>query len=290
LKKTVEKVKYTENDKEFTVEVTVYEPLGESSKPPLGMIYIHGGGMAFLDGRGTMEWGSAIHATQGCIAATVHFTNSTEAAFPRGRNDCVAAIQWFCKTYTTSGVCLYGESGGGNLGLSSALQLKELGQMDLIDALYLSCPYLHPGYGCPEEFPEDVKQSEDEFGLDAAYAGDPESKRIWSFLVRGFFQLYTPDEDWKNKFAWPYFCEVEDFKGLPPTWIVSNECDSIKDLGKQCWKKLCMAGVKAFHKEISGTFHYSQCYDELHHIFELASMRTALEQVLVQKARAKAMA
>jgi len=275
LKKTVEKVTYKEDGEEFTVEVTVYQPPKTSGKPPLGMIYIHGGGMAFLDGRKQLEWNPAFHAMEGCISATVHFTNSTEAPFPRGRNDCVAAIQWFCKTYSTKGLCVWGESGGGNLSLSSALKLKELGEGDLIDVLYLSCPFLHPGKGCSEAIPEDIKRSEDEFGQQTAH---------WGHCARAMFNLYTPGEDGKNKFAWPYYCEVEDLKGLPATWVVSNECDTLRDQGKQLWKKLVLAGVTAYHTELSGTYHYSQINDQLYNSFFLGTMRSALNAVVAMKA------
>jgi len=284
LKKTVEKVTYKEGDEEFTVEMTVYQPAKKSGQPPLGMIYIHGGGMAMLDGRKQMEWTPAFHAMEGCISATIHFTNSTEAPFPRGRNDCVAAIQWFCKKYSVKGLCLYGESGGANLCLSSALQLKEVGQENLIDVLYLSCPYIHPGNGCASEaIPEDIKRSEDEFG----HSGNPDH---WShFFSRALFNLYTPgEEDWKNKFAYPYCCEVEDLKGLPATWVVSNECDTLKDQGKQLWKKLVLAEVSAYHSELSGTFHYSQGHDQLFNAFFQGTMRSALKAVLAAKAHTQA--
>merc|ERR1719325_504792 len=128
-------------------------------------IYVHGGGMAFLDGKGALEWTPCNYAIDGHIGATVHFTNSTEECYPRGLNDTISAIKYLVATYKdkVKGICLHGESGGGNLIVAAMLKMKqEEPDKDYVDCMYVECAFLYPIQAISEEIfptPEDIRGS-----------------------------------------------------------------------------------------------------------------------------------
>jgi len=98
-------------------------------------------------------WGKII-AAQGVAVAMVDFRNCLTASsapevepFPAGLNDCVAGLKWLHANAAQLGVdaghiIVAGESGGGNLTLATGLQLKQDGDLSLIQGLYALCPYI----------------------------------------------------------------------------------------------------------------------------------------------------
>jgi len=276
---------------ELSCECTVFEPLQDAENKFL-FIYIHGGGMAIFDGKGVFEWGSALYSMEGHIAAIVHFTNSVDECYPRGLNDTISAIKFLSNKYKdqVKGICLHGESGGSNLIVAAMMKLKqEEPEKDYVDCLYISCPYLYPTYGLDEKTfatPEDINGSMDEFV--------EEIKGNSEFISRSFFLSYKgPDKDevefLHDKFAWPYFASEEDFKNFPPTYIMSNECDILKDVGLRFYRQLIAAGVQSYHSEEAGTFHGSEGFENFYGQMIKQRRETFLSLVLDQKAeKAKA--
>jgi len=276
----------------LSCECTVFEPI-EDAKNKFMFIYVHGGGMAIFDGKGVLEWGPCHYAMDGHIGASVHFTNSTEECYPRGLNDTISAIKYLVATYKdkVKGVCLYGESGGANLIVSAMMKMKQQEpDKDYVDLLYVECPSIYP-INLPEIFatPEDIKGAIHEFA-------EENPTHTMACLHRGFFLCYKgPDRDevefFQDKFAWPYFATEADFKNFPMTYVQSNECDQLKDIGLRFYRQLVNAGVKAYHTVEAGTFHASDKQDMLY--FKLISKRreTLLKAVMDQKAeQAKAAA
>jgi len=262
---------------ELTCECTIYEPL-EASENQLMFIYIHGGGMFMFDGKGMMEWDAAKYAIAGHIGVIVHFTNSTVEPYPRGLNDVCSAIRYAHKKFKPSGVCLYGDSGGANLVTAATMKLTQNGEQ-LVDCIYVSCPYLHPILGIPDDcgIPEDISGSVQEFY--------PEKESLFDINFRAGFWCYKgPDKDavehLHDPFAWPYFATEEHFKNFPPTYIVSNECDVLKDVGLRFFRQLQAAGVQAYHVTEAGTFHAGEIWDQFYAEIVMERRVTFLKMVL----------
>jgi len=244
-------------------EVTVTAPADQKGPLP-GIVHIHGGGMAFFDGKEPFNLaGSESIASKGkAVCMDVHFTNSTEEAFPRGLNDCVAAIRWFHERQEKfnlirdAGVLVSGESGGGNLTAASCLKLKNEG---IIACAVLGCPYLKPS----SSFKEYEKYTEDE--INALYLCAVKEK--WAGSVGdAMITLYTSsDEDRKNVLAWPGFATDEDVKGLPPTLFLMDECDALTAQGLEYYRKLDRNGVTASAVTFAGSAHGMYAFDPLHH-------------------------
>merc|ERR1712137_1138522 len=78
------------------------------------------------------------------------------AKFPGGLNDCISTVHWVSEHQEELGIngkiILAGESGGGNLTISTALSLKKAGKIELIKGFYALCPYIS-GVFPHEKFP-----------------------------------------------------------------------------------------------------------------------------------------
>ena len=62
--------------------------------------------------------------------------------------------------------------------------------------------------------------------------------------------------------AWPGYATVEDLAGLPPHVISLNECDPIRDEGKEYFQKLSRAGVSVTGRMTLGTVHMGEYMTE----------------------------
>jgi acetyl esterase/lipase len=219
--------------------------------------------MAFFDGKEPFNIaGSERMASKGkAVFCEVHFTNSTEEAFPRGFNDCVAAIRWFHERQEKfnlirgAGVMVTGESGGANLTAATCLKLKGEG---IIACAVLGCPYLKP----PTGLKDFGKYTEDE--INALYLCHP--KEAWTEPVsKAMISLYTNSEEGrKNVLAWPGFATDEDVKGLPPTLFLMDEGDALTAQGLEYYRKLDRNGVTASAVTFAGSSHGMYAFDPLH--------------------------
>jgi len=270
----------------LSCKCTVFEPLQESESKQLMFIYVHGGGMCMHDGTGVLEWVPCTYGMQGHIGATVHFTNSVDECYPRGLNDVVSAIKYLSTTYKdkVKGICLHGESGGANLIVAAMLKMKqEEPEKDYVDCMYVECAYLFPIHAISEEIfatPEDIRGSVFEFAEEG-----PLTK-----FGRSMFKAYKgPEKDelefLQDKFAWPYFATEEDFKNFPVTYVQSNECDQLKDIGLRLYRQLIGAGVEAFHSVEAGTFHAGEKFSMLYASMISKRRETLLTCLLDEKAR-----
>jgi len=243
-------------------EVTIIAPADQKGPLP-GMLHIHGGGMAIFDGKEPFNtYGSEQVASQGkAVFCEVHFTNSTEEGFPRGFNDCVAAIRWFHERQEEfnlirdAGVLVFGESGGANLAAAACLKLKGEG---IIACAVLSCPYIKP----PMDLIKSDKYTQDE--INAMYLFHSKEKHLEKLGV-ACIRLYTSsEEDRKSVFAWPGFATDEDVKGLPPTLFMLDEADIYTAQGLEYYRKLDRNGVTASAVTFAGSAHGMYAFDPLH--------------------------
>jgi len=242
-----------EDEEELTCHVTIYAPT-ERTGPLPGLVRIHGGGMAFFDGKESFfEMGDRAMANEGLVVCSVHFTNSTEAPFPRGLNDCINAVKWFSKQKErfnlkrNKGVALFGESGGGNLVITTGMSLRNT---DLISCIFASVPYT---YGLPDNMERpDICKSMIEF-----YQEDPELRQHNSNVGFSCGWLYTPkgSGNEENPLAWPYFAKSDDLVGMAPTMIECDECDTLVNQGKVMYRALQNADVPSWYFEWGGMLH-----------------------------------
>jgi len=271
----------------LSCKCTVFEPLQESESKQLMFIYVHGGCMCMHDGTGVLEWVPCTYGMQGHIGATVHFTNSVDECYPRGLNDVISAIKYLSTTYKdkVKGICLHGESGGANLIVAAMMKMKqEEPDKDYVDCMYVECAYLYPIHSISEEIfptPEDIRGSVFDFA---------EEEGGLTKFGRSVFKAYKgPEKDdvefLQDKFAWPYFATEEDLKNFPVTYVQSNECDQLKDVGLRLYRQLIAAGVEAFHAVEAGTFHAGEKFSLMYASMISKRRETFLTCLLEEKAR-----
>jgi acetyl esterase/lipase len=238
-----------------TINLQVITP--KSPGPWPCVYYIHGGGMMVMScyDANYAAWGRMI-ASQGVAVVMVDFRNALApssvpevAPYPAGLNDCVSGLRWVrdnakALNIDPSRLIIAGESGGGNLTLATALKLKAEGELSSVKGLYVMCPYLAGAWPAAE-------------GSSAL-----ENAGILMDVRSDYGAIVYSAEAFKARdpMAWPGFATVEDLKGFPPVVINVNECDPLRDDGRDLYRKLNAAGVPARFRQLMGTAHGTEVF------------------------------
>ena len=195
-----------------------------------------------------VRWRNDIAAT-GMVVVGVEFRNGAgklgNYPFPAGLNDCASGLNWVYenrKELGVSQIVVSGESGGGNLSISTTLKAKKEGWLDKISGVFAQCPYISGLYSNPPSELGSIFEN-DGYMLDA---------NTMAILAK----LYDPNgENSRNPLAWPYHASVDDLSGLPPHVISLNELDPLRDEGFLFHQNLLKAGVSSVCKTLNGTCH-----------------------------------
>ena len=232
-------------------EISLFIHYPEKMDGPLPCVFhTHGGGMVILSAEcdNFVRWRNDLAAT-GMVVVGVEFRNGGGALgnhpFPAGLNDCASGLNWVFenrKELGVSHIVISGESGGGNLAISTTLKAKEEGWLDRVAGVSAQCPYIYGLYSNP---PSELCSLFENNG----YMFDTDSMAILA-------KLYDPDgENSKNPLAWPYHASVEELAGLPPHVISLNELDPLRDEGFLFHQKLLKAGGSSVCRTLNGTCH-----------------------------------
>jgi len=237
------------------IALYIHSPANPDGPMP-GIIHFHGGAMAILEasGDGFSRWRDELAAT-GMTVIGVEFRNSAGKLgvhpFPAGLNDCLSSLRWVTENLEALGISktvLLGESGGANLALATALKAKQTGDLDVIDGVYVQCPYISGMY------------TEKDPSLPSLYENDD----YWLNCERlGLMaRMYSPTgADDNNPLAWPYYATRDDLVGLPPHVISVNQLDPLRDEGTAYFQKLLDAEVEATSKTLNGVCHVTLVRD-----------------------------
>lgn len=217
-------------------------------------IYLHGGGMALFDyASRNFENFARVVALQGVVVVMVGYRNSlrgskTVAPFPAGLNDCVDAVRYLSLHSQRLGIppgkfVLFGESGGANLSIATALALKREKHIDLVAGIFAMCPYVSGDYVSPraiERYPS-LKIFDGVGNL--------------SLASLHFYAAAYGDDLVENPLAWPSCATSRDLSGLPPVHVSVNEFDPLRDEGVELYRKCLAAGISATCSVEVGTIH-----------------------------------
>ena len=231
------------------ITLYIHESIEKQDARPC-IIHTHGGGMVFMTAAdpGFVRWRKTLAAT-GLLVIGVEFRNGAgrlgNHPFPAGLNDCSSALNWVNdrrEEFCISNIILSGESGGGNLAISTALKAKEEGNQEWVDGVYAMCPYISGAYEKP---PAELLSLEENEGYSM-------SCHMMATLVK----LYDPSGEYScNPLAWPYQASVEELRGLPPHIVSVNELDPLRDEGLEFYRRLQKAGNSAVARTVHGTHH-----------------------------------
>lgn len=223
------------------VRVRIHDPSTRPDKPAL--IYMHGGGWKLfsIDTHDRLMREYAARAD--VVVIGVDYALAPEAKFPIAQQQIAQVVRWAREhsaelEIDADRIALGGDSAGGNLALTTALRLREEGDLKAVSALVLNYAaidvYCAPG-------------ALQRYGYEGYMLGANEMLQFWRDYLRG-------PEDEHNPLACPIHA---DLHGLPPTFMVIPECDILSEQNWRLAKQLQNAGVAvetSFYKGASHSF------------------------------------
>ena len=242
LKRLEEELPHTESavagpDHEVSagVSLRLYRP--EHVGPVPVAMFIHGG--AFVSGSVQMydAFCHAIAEMSGVAIASVEYRLIPEHPFPTQLEDCLAALQWLLKhgpelDLSTDRVAIMGDSAGGSLAAATVMQ-AHASRAGTVSSLVLLYPVLDATMSAPS-----ILANVDAPLFSAACVQ-------WMYNT-----LDAPPDDWR---ASPL--QSPNLKLCPPTFVVTAECDPVRDDGARFVARLAELGVDARHENCAGMMH-----------------------------------
>jgi len=221
---------------EGEIPARLYTPAGATTPSPL-LVYFHGGGFVIGDLETHDGHCRRLAKASGFRLLAVDYRLAPEHPFPAGHDDALAATKWAFDHAAEIGadparIAVGGDSAGGNLAASVAVDLKDDPERKLVYQLLL-----YPGIW-PDEETESRKALDGPVLTRAAIAwfdkclaavGHPHAHR--AMLGRA------------------------DVTGVAPALIVTAGFDPLKDEGRDYAERLKAAGVEAKHVEYPHMIH-----------------------------------
>jgi acetyl esterase len=205
-------------------------------------MYFHGGGFV-LGGRD--DWDRLLRdLTYAANAAIVfvEYSRSPEARYPVAIEDAYAATRWVAENGDEINVdgtrlALAGDSAGGNMVAAVTLLAKQRGGPKL-DLQVMFYPITDASFSS-----DSYKQFESGYLLSR-------DDMVW------FLDQYLPDKSRRSEAtATPLNASIEQLTGLPPAFLITAECDVLRDEGEAYARKLLEAGVTVTATRYLGTIH-----------------------------------
>jgi acetyl esterase/lipase len=203
------------------------------------LAYFHGGGWVV----GSLESADAscraLANRSRCVVISIDYRLAPETKFPGAVDDAYAAVRWVADNAADlridgARIAVGGASAGGNLAAAVALFARDRGGPKIaFQLLTVPVTELSSNAGSHREFAEG-------YGLSAA---DME----WY----GRHYVRTP-KDADDPLA---SVLRADLKGMPPAFVITAECDPLRDDGEAYAEKLRKLGVRASYKRYPGMFH-----------------------------------
>jgi acetyl esterase len=217
--------------------VRVYWPVVGKRLPAL--IYLHGGGWVFGT-IGSVDRNCRVFAnTANCVVINVDYRLAPEHKFPAAAEDAYAALTYAAAHADEFGIdagriAIGGDSAGGNLAAVACLMARDRSGPKPVFQLLV-----YPVTDYDDASPS-MTENDGYFLTRAA--------------IRFFWNHYTASaEDARNPYASPL--KAKTLEGLPPAFVITAECDPLRDQGEAYARRLAAAGVTAPSKCYAGAIH-----------------------------------
>jgi len=218
------------------IPVRVYTPTASKRLP--GLIYFRGGGFVL----GTLDSSDRVcrdlaHLA-GRVVVSVDYRLAPEHPFPAPVDDAYASTKYVLEHGDEFGidegqVAVGGESAGGNLAAVTALKLRQSGVSPLTFQLLV-----YPLVDFNDDSPSMREFADGHF--------------ITADLLEYFARHYLGMQDRAQHDASPLNA---DLRGLPPAFVLTAECDPLRDQGEAYARRLAEAGVPVTHTRRDGMIH-----------------------------------
>jgi acetyl esterase len=243
------------------ISIQIIRPPSSNEILPV-VVYTHGGGWV-LGGFDTHERLVRELANKADVAIVfVNYTRSPEAKYPVAIEEAYAAIKWVAENgksinVDVSRLAIAGDSVGGNMAAAVTLLAKERGGPKIaFQALFYPVTDAH---------------------LDSqSYMELQEGYWLTREGMKWFWNNYAPDNATRNEpTASPLHASIDWLKGLPPTLIIIDEFDVLREEGEAYAHKLMQAGVTVTATRYLGTIHD---FMMLNPIADTPAVRGAIDQ------------
>lgn len=219
----------------------LYRPAAGGAPCPL-IVFFHGGGFVF--GSLDSHYDGFCRALSGEAQAavlSVDYRLAPEHPFPAATDDCLAATRWAAAQATALGadparLFVAGGSAGGNLAAVTALRARDEGGPHLAGQvlIYPVVDFHTPPTPSFREFAEGHHLT----GADLVW--------FWA-------QYLARPEDAAHPYAAPL--RAADLAGLAPAFLLTAECDPLRDEAERYAARLAQAGVKVALRREAGMIH-----------------------------------
>lgn len=232
-----------------TVHTRIIRPKGASGPLPV-VFYIHGAGWVFGDEHTHDRLFRELTVGAGAAGVFPVYDRAPEKGYPTQVEQNYAVGQWVLEHgaehgLDTSRIAVTGESVGGCMSAVFALMNKDRGGIDL-KAQVLLYPVTNADFDT------------------ASYHQFAEGYYLTRDAMMWFWDAYTTEPDKRaEKYASPLRASLADLKGLPPTLVITDEADVLRDEGEQYANKLREAGVEVTSVRVAGMVHDFLLLDSL---------------------------
>ena len=220
------------------IAVRAYYPRDAAQLPAL--MFFHGGGFVLGGLDGSDRTCRALANASGCVIISVDYRLAPEHPFPAAADDAFAATQYVAEHAADFGVdptllAVGGDSAGGNLATVVALRARDAGGPPLAFQLLV--------------YPL-VDFTDKDSGSMREYA---EGHFLTNAIMDYFADHYLPPGiDRRQAWVSPLNANLA---GLPPAFVLTAECDPLRDQGEAFAERLKKAGVQTAVKRYEGMFH-----------------------------------
>jgi acetyl esterase len=221
--------------------VRLIKPKGAEGILPV-ILYMHGGGWVLGNAATHDRLVRELAVGARAALAFVEYPNSPEAHYPVAIEQGYATARWIIREGRSKGldpnrIAVVGESVGGDMTAALTLMAKERGDVQ----------FVHAGMYYPVTDAAMDTESYDEFA-DGPY--------LTRKAMEWFWDAYTTDPAERSEItASPNRATVEQLTGLPPTLLLVDEADVLRDEGEAYAAKLRLAGVPVTTVRYDGTVH-----------------------------------
>jgi acetyl esterase len=219
------------------IPLRIYTPILKRREGPL-LVWFHGGGFVVGDLETADPTCRSLAEKSGATVISVDYRLSPEHAFDDGVNDAYAATLWAFNHARALGcdpsrVAIGGDSAGGTFAALVAQRLREAnGPRPALQVLVYPCT--------------DCSQS--------LANRDPDIAKFLTWETVEWFAAHSfAGRDLKHPSVSPYYCN--DLSGLPPTVLVTAECDLLCTDGEAYAARLRAAGVTVRQQRYEGQIH-----------------------------------
>ncbi len=225
------------------VGVCIYWPGPINQKVPAPVIvFYHGGGFVLGDIETHDSIARYLSEKSNAIIVSVDYGLAPENKFPKGLEDCYAALEWVSSNVRSLGgdasrIAVAGDSAGGNLAAATCLLARDRDGPEITLQLLI--------YPCVDMTLEHPYPSYEKYGKGDYFLGIDDMK--W---INGLY--FENNAETSSHYASPI---KADLANLPPAVIITAECDPLCDQGEHYGELLRGAGNVAEYYCFEGTIH-----------------------------------